>query len=65
MLGGISPLSRSESMSPIYTSAMEEDVEVIICRLSEEWTGLWNSGELDKVVDLRSEERRVGKECRL
>ena len=39
-------------MSPIRTSAMEEDVEVIICRLSEEWTSLWNSGQLDKVVDL-------------
>ena len=27
-------------------------MEVVICRLSEEWTGLWNSGQLDKVVDL-------------
>jgi len=39
-------------MAPIRTTANEEDVEVIICRLSEEWTGLWNSGQLDKVVDL-------------
>ena len=39
-------------MSPIRTTANEEDVEIVICRLSEEWTTLWNSGQLDKVVDL-------------
>jgi uncharacterized protein (TIGR02246 family) len=39
-------------MSPIRTIPNDEDVEVSICRLSEEWTGLWNSGQLDKVVDL-------------
>ena len=39
-------------MAPIRTTASDEDVEVVICRLSEEWTGLWNSGQLDKVVDL-------------
>jgi len=39
-------------MAPIRTTASDEDVEVIICRLSEQWTGLWNSGQLDQVVDL-------------
>jgi uncharacterized protein (TIGR02246 family) len=39
-------------MAPIRTTANEEDVEVVIYRLSEEWTNLWNSGQLDKVVDL-------------
>jgi uncharacterized protein (TIGR02246 family) len=39
-------------MAPIRTIASDEDVEVVICRLSEEWTGWWNSGQLDKVVEL-------------
>lgn len=39
-------------MAPIRTTANDDDVEVVICRLSEEWTGWWNSGQLDKVVDL-------------
>ena len=52
MLGGISPSPAVRPMSPIRTSATEEDVEIIICRMSEEWTGLWNSGQLDQVVDL-------------
>lgn len=39
-------------MAPIRTTANDEDVEVAIYRLSEEWTTLWNSGQLDKVVDL-------------
>lgn len=30
----------------------QEDVEVVVYRLSEQWTTLWNAGELDKVVDL-------------
>ena len=50
MLGGILP--GGAPMSPIRTSASDEDVEVIICRMSEEWIGLWNSGQLDQVVDL-------------
>ena len=29
-----------------------EDVEVVIWKLSEEWMSYWNSGQLDKVVDL-------------
>jgi uncharacterized protein (TIGR02246 family) len=39
-------------MAPIRTTASEEDVEVAICRLSEEWASLWNAGQLERVVDL-------------
>jgi len=57
MLGGIfSLVAPSTHMAPIRTAPNEEDVEIVICRLSEEWTGLWNSGQLEKVVDLYTQD---------
>lgn len=52
MLGGKSPPPKGVAVAQIRTNPAEEEVEVVICRLSEEWAGLWNSGQLDKVVDL-------------
>jgi len=40
-------------MTPLAASPEPyEDVEIIIYRLSQQWTELWNSGQIDKVVDL-------------